>query len=115
VSSVLRSTNFLKTGVVTTAAVKDYVVPAGKVAVVTSVTFTKTLAGTAISIYAAIFAPGDATTTFVATGVFGAAANIESLSWSGRVVLQAGWTFRMARLSAAGQWAGSANGFLYTA
>lgn len=112
---VARSHNFLKTGIVTTGAVQDYVVPTGKVAACTSITFAKTLAGTALSVYVAIFAPGDATVTYVATGVFGVAANIESLSWTGRVVLEAGWTLRAARLSAAGQFSVSANGFLYTA
>jgi hypothetical protein len=110
-----RSTNFMKTGAVATGAVIDYVVPVGKVAAITSITFAKTIAGTPVTAYAAIFAPGDATVTFVATGAFPNAAVIEAIVWNLRVVLSAGWTFRVARLSAAGTYSCSASGFLYTA
>lgn len=99
----------------TTGAVQDYVVPTGKTAALKSLTVAKTQVSVAVTAYVAIFAPGDATVTYVWTAVFGAAANIESLVWAGTVVLEAGWTLRAARLSAAGQYACSASGFLYDA
>jgi hypothetical protein len=114
VTTVARSHNFLKTGQIATGATQDYVVPVGKVAAVTSITFGKTVAGTPVSVYAAIFAPGDATVTYIAYGVFPGAVVVEGSVWSGRVVLQAGWTLRCARLSAAGSYSVSANGFLYS-
>jgi hypothetical protein len=105
----------MKTGALATGAVQDYVVPTGKTAAVTSITFAKSVGGVAVSVYAAIFAPGDATVTYVAYGVFGAAAAPEMIVVPLRVVLEAGWTFRVARFSAAGTYSCSAGGFLYTA
>jgi hypothetical protein len=115
VTTPARSHNFLKTGIITTGALQDYTVPTGKTAAVTSITIAKTQVSVALSVYCAIFAPGDVTVTYVAVGVFGAAANIEATVWAGRVTLAAGWTFRVARLSAAGQYSASVNGFLYDA
>jgi hypothetical protein len=110
-----RSHSFTKTGSLATGAVQDTVIPAGKTAAITSITFAKTVGGVAVSIYAAIFAPGDATVTYVGYGVFGAAAAPEVIVWTGRVILNAGWTFRVARFSAAGTYSVSAGGFLYDA
>ena len=111
---VARTTNFLKTGTQTTGVI-DYVVPAGKVAAVTSITFAKQVVGAACTAYAAIFAPGDSTTTIIAAGVLPSTTILEVISWLGRVVLEDGWTLRVGRLNGTGQWASSAAGFLYSA
>jgi hypothetical protein len=109
-----RSTNFHKIAVQTTG-VFDYTVPTGKVAAVTSASYAKTIANTPVSVYMGFFAPGDANVSLCDAQVFSGVTVVEVANHQLRVVLQAGWTLRMARLSAAGTWSAQASGFLYDA
>lgn len=108
------SKNFLKTGTQTTGNF-DYVVPTGYRASIKGMTAYKAVAATPVDVFFGIFAPGDATLTPVWIAVMLGTTKVESMVWNGTVVIEAGWTLRATRSTAAGTWSASASGFLLTA
>jgi len=108
------SKNFHKTGTQTTGVI-DFVVPTGYVAVVKGMTAYKTVAATPVDVLFSIFAPGDATASPIWIASMIGTTKVESLTLLTDVVLQAGWTLRVQRSTAAGSWSATASGFLLTA
>lgn len=108
------SKNFLKTGTQTTGII-DYVVPTGYVASVKGLTAYKTIAATPVDVLFGMFAPGDATLTPIWIAVMLGTTKVESLTLLTTAVLEAGWTLRVQRSTAAGSWSAQASGFLLQA
>lgn len=89
--------------------------PTGYKASVKGMTAYKAVAATPVDVLFQIFAPGDATGTPIWIASMIGTTKVESQVWSGTVVLNAGWTLRVQRSSAAGTWSASASGYLLTA